>query len=300
VSVALFMYGDPGTEAMGLRLLNEVSALLRDAVDEIPRGLPAPIGPDFAYNQHPALFHGRRGQGPLHVVWDTNLLIDYFEDGRALWTRGEWSARAATYEDELEALQLVVALWVVRDIRFHVLPRVFTDAKRKLDERRLRNRLNAWEQFAAALRLVGYGEPGFPDPSREDLLWLPDDELVRALSSIPGRLDRALVGDAVKLGAHVFLTRDKQVLAAARQLRPFGLHVASPGDLLEELVASGAFHCLLAPEYAYWPLPDQARVTHLVEALTDRVSHDLGPWRWSRECVATRLPRRAVSCLPCW
>lgn len=264
---AVFRYGDPRKEAFGVQLLNQVSALLRTVIDEVPEVWPAPIGPDFDYDRHPSLFHGRRGRGPLHMVWDTNLLIDYFENGHALWSRGGWSSRAATYEDELEALQFIVALWVIRDIRFHVLPRVVTDAKRKLAERRLRDRINAWEQFAAALRLVGYGEPTFPGPSKDGVLWLPGDELAHALSRIAGQLDRALVHDAARLGAHVFLTRDQQVLAAARHFTVFGLHICSPGDLLEELVACGAFHCLLAPPYAYWPLPDQARVTHLVEAL---------------------------------
>ena len=269
VNVAVFTYGDPEAEALGVRLLNPVSALLRHVIGEVPHIWPAPIGPDFAYDRHPALFHGRRGEGPLHVVWDTNLLIDYFENGHALWTRGDWSARAETYDDELEALQFIVALWVIRDIRFHIVPRVFTDAKRKLGEQRRRQRMHAWKEFTAALRLVGYREPEFPGPSRNGLLWLPDDELAWALSTVPGSLDRALVHDAVKLGAHVFLTRDKQVLGTARHFRRFGLHVCSPGDLLEELVACGAFHCLLAPAYAYWPLPDQARVTHLVDALPE-------------------------------
>jgi len=34
--------------------------------------------------QTPRLFLGRRGRGPLCIAWDTNLLLDYFQHGRAL------------------------------------------------------------------------------------------------------------------------------------------------------------------------------------------------------------------------
>ena len=57
------------------------------------------------------------------------------------------------------------------------------------------------------------------------------------------------------------------VLACKQGLRPFGLLIAAPGDLLEQLSACCALHCLLVPQAAYWPLLDQARVTHLINAL---------------------------------
>jgi hypothetical protein len=76
-----------------------------------------------------------------------------------------------------------------------------------------------------------------------------------------------LVEAAVRFRAHVFLTRDDGILKAKDALRRFGLLVAKPLDVVEELVACGAFHCLLAPRYAYWPMPDQQRVGHLIHAL---------------------------------
>lgn len=270
VGVAFFQYGDPNVEAYGLRLANSVSARLRAAFD-LTRSTVVPHGPDFRYEDGPDLFLSRRGVGPLHVVWDTNLLIDYFQHGRALWDLVSMSDVAEAYGDELEALQLIFGLWILRDIRFHVLPRVLSDAKRRLPSERLIERQRALEQFSSALGLVESGDPELDTPSRAGLLILPRDELDNALKQIP-MSDQALVRDAARFGAHVFLTRDKGVLACRRYLRPFGLLLSSPGDLLTELVGCGAFHCLMAPQYAYWPLPDQARVTHLVNALPTEVT----------------------------
>jgi hypothetical protein len=63
------------------------------------------------------------------------------------------------------------------------------------------------------------------------------------------------------------MTMDKRILKQRKVLKPHGLLLASPLDLLEELVACGAFNCMLEPRYAYWPMPDQMRVGHLIHAL---------------------------------
>ena len=47
--------------------------------------------------------------------------------------------------------------------------------------------------------------------------------------------DRPLVADAVHLDAHLFLAKDQGILAYKQGLRPFGLLIATPGDLLEQL-----------------------------------------------------------------
>jgi len=263
--IAYFTYGDPDLEAWGLRLLNQVSRALREAFPDPPHGDHVPLGPHFDYSWAPYLFLGRHGGGPLHIAWDTNLLIDYFQHGRSLWDRE--NDIESSYGDELEALQMLIALWVIRDIRFYVLREVLRDAKRRLTAQRQADRLRAFQQFASALMLVQSGERDIDEPSRAGLLILPDSELVRALDAVPEGGDRQLVHDAVRRGMNVFLTRDEGVLKAAPRLAPFGLLIASPGDLLEMLVGCGAFHCIWAPGYAYWPLPDQARVTHLIRAL---------------------------------
>ncbi len=266
--MAFFHYGNPELEAWGVRLANTVSARLRDAVGTLPKDpRPIPVGPDFQYDDGPSLFLARRGRGPLHVVWDTNLLLDYFQHGRAMWEQGVMLNAVGEYGAELEAIQIIMALWVLRDIRFHVLPQVLSDAKTTLTRERLAARYLALTEFSRALSLVAAGESE-PDPvAHNGPLILPDRELQRTLQCIPNGGDRMLVKASVRMRAHVFLTRDKKVVRCRDSLRPFGLLLASPGDLLEELFACGAFNCLLAPQYLYWPMPDQGRVAHLVEVL---------------------------------
>jgi hypothetical protein len=99
------------------------------------------------------------------------------------------------------------------------------------------------------------------------LLVLAESMLERAVAEVPAGSDRALISTAARLGLHVFMTRDKGILRSRGTLRPFGLLIASPLDMVEGLVACGAFHCMLEPRYAYWPMPDQMRVGHLIRAL---------------------------------
>jgi hypothetical protein len=263
-------------EGWGVHLAKRVSARLRAALTDdhgehlqaYGAGWPVPEGPHFVYEAGPAIFLGRRGRGPLHVAWDTNLLLDYFQFGSALWEGdGLPDSVGQDYAAELEGLQLLLGLWVFRDIRFLILPDTIEDAKKKLSPERRGDRIRAFEEFAAALRLVGSGEADLDVPSRRGLLILPESELRRALAEVPPGFDRRLVEAAVRSGAHIFLTRDAGVLRSRNVLRPFGLLMASPLDLLEELVGCGAFDCLLKPRCAYWPMPDQQRVAHLIRAL---------------------------------
>jgi hypothetical protein len=264
-------------EGWGLHLVNMVSARLRDALDIggyrsalIGAPVRVPEGPHFVYDDGPRLFLGRRGRGPLYVAWDTNLLLDYFQFASRLW-RGDPLPDTVDekYYSELEGLQLVLALWVMRDIRFVILPQTISDAKKKLSEERRQDRINAFEEFVSALRLVGSGLPADDAPSRDGILSLPDKELQRVLQGVPAGYDRRLVEAAVRGGVFVFLNRDAKVLRNRDAFRPFGLLIASPLDLLQELFGCGAFHCMLAPQYAQWPMMDQQRVGHLIHALPD-------------------------------
>ncbi|WP_255792038.1 type II toxin-antitoxin system VapC family toxin [Mycobacteroides abscessus] len=251
-------------ERYGIALANATIRRLRAQVARPSGDLPPVEGPHFMYEQGPQLFLGRRGRGALHIAWDTNLLIDYFEHGRALW-EGESLSELLPGEhgEQLEALQIIVTLWVLRDIRFHILPRTITDSKRKeLSPERREQRLTAWREFCAAVRIVAD-----EDEYRGETLILPRSELDRALAEVPAGNDRELVAAAVRNKVHVFLTRDRGVLRAGKALRPFGLYITSPQDLLEDLACCGALSCLLQPEHLYWPMPDQQRVAHLVSAL---------------------------------
>jgi hypothetical protein len=263
-------------EDWGMHLANAISARLRASLgDQIlyhvrnyPPQMPPPEGPHFVYDAAPHLFLGRRGRGPLHVAWDTNLLIDYFTYGSLLWKGMSLPGSVdGDSGEELEGLQLILGLWVMRDIRFAILPDTVDDAKKQLSAERRESRVIAFEEFASALSLVEYGEPEADQPTRDGLLILPDAELERAISKVPAGYDQKLVRSAAHAGMHVFLTGDHKVLRNRDALRPFGLLLASPLDLLEALFGCGAFLCLLAPRFAYWPLPDQMRVGHLIEAL---------------------------------
>lgn len=263
--------GGPG---IGPRLASTTSALLRSAIPEVPTNAAIPLGPGFDYAACPDLFLGRSGHGPLHVVWDTNLLIDYFAHGTALWNGDPLPDLVPGHGEELEGLQLIIGLWVLRDIRFRILSRVLTDAKRRLPGERRAEREKALQEFAAALEIAEWYDASEPTVDvRQDSaaplpLFAPSD-LEAALRSVPEGADRELVREANAVGAHIFLTRDLGVLRAAEAFRDHRLLIASPLDLLEELVASGSFHCMLHPVYAYWMTPDLQRVTHLIRALPD-------------------------------
>src|SRR5207248_614419 len=117
------------------------SALLQDDLVP-PRGFPVVEGPHFVYAQGQRLFLGRRGRGPLRIAWDTNLLIDYFQHGRALWNGDCMTDLVPGVRgEELEGLQIVMATWVIRDIRFYIPRRVLRDAKKQLTRRQLGQRL---------------------------------------------------------------------------------------------------------------------------------------------------------------
>lgn len=248
-----------------IKTLNEV--LPRDSsasVQAMHRGWSR--GPDFDYAASYDLFLGRHGVGPLYVAWDTNILLDYFEHGANLWADTELPETIPEdHHSELECLQLVFALWVIRDVRIVVLNECIDDAKKQLREEQRSARVNAFEEFSHALRLTPDGSED--QISRAGLLALPDSAFNDALASVPRGLDQRMVSAAYRSGAHVFLTRDKGVLQARARFRPLGLLITSPGDLFQGLLETGAFNCVLNPALAYWPLPDQQRVAHLIRAL---------------------------------
>lgn len=253
-------------EGRGVWLANDTIGRIRAGGLRLDEQVSPPEGPHFLYEDGPSLFLGRSGRGPLHVAWDTNLVIDYFEYGGQLWD-GEPLPQAIPAEqgEELEGLQMLISLWVLRDIRFHILFGVIDDSKKQLAPRRRRQRVHAWKEFCAALALVEDADEGYGAPA--PLAGLLAGEINEALAHVPAGNDRTLVEDALKAGMQVFMTCDKGVLRAREYLKPLGLLIASPLDLLEELGAAGALHCLFERQHLYWPMPDQQRVSHLIQAL---------------------------------
>lgn len=135
---------------MSERILISFDQDLMRYVRDYPPQAPSPEGPHFAYEGARQLFLGRRGCGPLFVVWDTNLLIDYFKYGSLFW-KGESLPDfvSGDHGTELEGLQLLLGLWVFRDIRFVILADTIDDAKKQLSVERRQNRLNAFDRFTA-------------------------------------------------------------------------------------------------------------------------------------------------------
>lgn len=222
-------------------------------------------GPDFAYEASPTLFAGRVGRGPLRIALDTNLLIDYFDHGHTMWS-GESLTELhpdEEYSEHLEALQLILAVWVLRDIELIMLKESLRDTKRGLLAPHLdqRNR-NAWAEFYRALT---HSPHHHNDMTTEPKL--PSKLIDEVVKAVPAGGDRSLVRAALLDGAHVYLTRDKGVLHARSRLGALGLSVMSPADLLEALSMCGALNFLWDPASLYWPLPDQEKVAHMIWAL---------------------------------
>lgn len=250
-------------EHHGLDLVRDMIHRLSLGGLRLPRRGPIPEGPHFVYLPNQPLFFGRQGRGPLEIALDTNLLIDYFQHGRALWAGDALPDIVADdHGEQLEALQLIVALWVVRDIRFRILSGFLDDSKKKLHPDRVQQRRGAWHEFRSAISLVADDGDFTGNP-----LSLPRSVLEAALAKVPAGKDRELIAEGVRRRVHVFATRDKGILAASRAFRPLGLHIVTPQDLLGDLADCGALDCLVDPWYLRWPLPDQQRVAHLIRAL---------------------------------
>lgn len=261
-------HGDRRLEQIGLDLTNNTVRRIAMSGLTVDPPVEPPEGPHFHYDDAPSLFLRRRGRGPLWVAWDTNLLIDYFNHGVQLWNGDSLPDEVGEAGEELEGLQVVMSLWVIRDIRFRIPEGVLDDSKRKpLSPERRARRLHAWKEFELALQLVADEEHGMPAPTNPVVGDLDD-----RLRTVPQGNDRRLVEEAVRSGMHVFMTCDKGVQRARRDLEEVGLLIASPLDLLEELVGAGAMHCMFEPAYAYWPMPDQQRVLHLINALAEGIA----------------------------
>lgn len=223
------------------------------------------VGRHFEYRRAGRLFSGRDGEGPLEIVWDTNILLDYLSHGRQMWDGELLKDDGSDYSAELQGLQLIVELWTRRDLRFHILGRTLTDARQRLENDRIVARRHAIDEVAAALQLDMWASvedpPPAPYPSRATTI-------AAAVRRVPSGADRDLIAQAIAFGMHVFLTRDKGLLRLSAELSPCGLWVASPLDLLEDLAACGGLDALLDPRSMWWPAPDLQRVSHLIRALS--------------------------------
>ena len=194
--------------------------------------------------------------GPLVVALDSNVLIDLEQHGAALLNDEalpESVAADDAYSSELAGLADLLSLWLLRDIRFMVTPRSKTDAK-KLTERFLVRRQTSIDALADSLAFQ-FGDWHASAPSEGPAPAPVGDETGLA----PGA-DRDLVLEAQAVGAHVFLTRDREVLDTVA-LSGTAMAVLAPKALADELAVAGVE--LLSGgtcgdggcPYADWPFP---------------------------------------------
>ncbi len=169
--------------------------------------------------------------GPLVVALDSNALIDLQQHGALLLDGNVPGGINGEYAAELTGLSDLLSIWLLRDIRFVVTPRSLSDAK-KVTQRFLDRRLPAVDAIAESLAFQ-FGDWNVPAPSRRTGLRPCGEE-----TGLPDGPDRDLVLEAQAVGAHVFLTRDREVLEKTSLSGPV-LLVVLPSALARELTGAG-------------------------------------------------------------
>ncbi|MEU4472485.1 hypothetical protein [Micromonospora sp. NPDC023888] len=249
-------------------------------------------GLGFCYAACPGIFLGRQECGPLNIVWDTNILIDYQQHGLTLWDDEEVNVPHGKYRNDVVALGGLIDAWSMRDISFHIFPRTIDDAKKRLTESRRIERERAIAQIVQALCLESgrrWAEGGdFRSWYQGDRAGIPreipgqlslfSDEVTTSaetvLDQLPEGADRELVHQAVSNRFHVFLTRDAGVLRVQPELARFGLLTLSPAALIEKFdeyrisAFGGGLRDHPGCPYQFGSLTnDLQRMSHLIQAL---------------------------------
>ena len=213
-------------------------------------------GGGFLYKDSPNIFMGRTGYGPLRMAWDTNILIDYAEFGHRMWEDAVFDLKIGErrYEDELIALNEIMSLWTIRDIRIRMPERQIIDAGRRDDEQTWLLRERQIREFSTALSCIS--------------LDVEIDNTSSSFDTLPETAsnddwDQSLVCEAIETGCHVFLTRDYRLRRKLRGVEQQGIAIRSPANLLDDLAASGELSFSRAGAYV---IPDTHKWTHIMGA----------------------------------
>ncbi|WP_371400851.1 hypothetical protein OHA10_23085 [Kribbella sp. NBC_00662] len=158
-------------------------------------------------------------------------MIDLQMYGSALFNDEIPEVEDENYANDLAGLSELTNLWLLRDIRFVVTPRSLTDAKR-VTPRFLGRRLPAVQAIAESLAFQ-FGDWTATAPSYEE-----SRPAVGQDHGLPVGADRDLVLEAQAISAHIFLTRDREILEKTRLSGP-RLSLLRPSVLADELVAGG-------------------------------------------------------------
>ncbi|MDU0366881.1 hypothetical protein RWH45_06610 [Microbacterium sp. KSW4-17] len=207
-------------------------------LDANPLRAPGDGGPGFCYPSDADLFRGAGSlaDGPLLIALDSNIILDLEQHGTAILNQEQVDGIDSELQAELAALGAILDLWMVRDIRFIVLPRTRDDYRKPPPPARMKEREQLFEQIEAALtfqtgdwgqeheRFVGAREMA-PEAS----------ELIDSVSPLDGRM----LTSAWNAGVDVFLTRDAKVLAACEDSEPPFPAVLAPSGLVNRLSTLG-------------------------------------------------------------
>lgn len=202
----------------------------------------------FCYDAIPILFQGvlSMDHGPLLVALDSSIIIDLQDHGFALFEDERPAKVSGQYAKDLDALAQILDLWLLRDIRFIVLPRALSDAKKRQLSKKVARKMVSMERIANALTFQlqdwGYEQDRFPDDPNVDDAPQLDMDVPSVADSVPKGADRELVLQAIRTDIDVFLTRDKKVLKAARTIKSDLLQVLSPSQLWVILINHKVSH----------------------------------------------------------
>jgi hypothetical protein len=218
-------------------------------------------GGGFFYENCPGVFLGRTGYGPLRMAWDTNILIDYAKFGDLMWEEDrEFDPQISEprYREELVALDTIVQLWMMRDIRVRAPERQIEDAKNELDEAQWELRARQLHHFLAALQCIQLDKTVLDNVR-------PFDPLPRG--STNDEWDESLVLEAIETGCHVFLTGDRRLSRRIqRTARESFMVIMSPSDLQQALAEAGE----LGWAREGYIMPDNHKWLHFMRATERR------------------------------
>lgn len=200
---------------------------MRDLSDENEIG--------FCYDIDRSLFLGWQvSDGPLVVAFDTNILIDLAERGRAVFDGDELPPEVLEpNRTHLVELARLLELWLTRDIRFVPLTRSLTDVGKGMSPERHALRSETMSKLRESLSFQSDSwEQGTTDPTDDAHV-----DLANAISAseIPPTADREMVQEACRLGVDVFLTQDDRLILRGRRLADGVPRIESPTSLMARL-----------------------------------------------------------------
>lgn len=194
-------------------------------------------GPGFCYEAVPGLITHPGTHGPLLIALDSNIVLYLQAHLDAIVAVEPIEEVDAWLSSQLVALGQVVNTWFTRDIRFLILPRAFTDVKRRPRRReaelRIQRKKISLDRIMASLAFQAEdwdGDKMRYNTRQADRLAL--EVGVPALEGLPKGADKELVEEAILNGVDVFLTCDKRLIRAGKRVVTPHLRILSPLDLI--------------------------------------------------------------------